>query len=161
MSFQQFGEAADRLVRPPNIWELMRSFSVQSPHLAGFEATLFNLRVILRREGGDGLLMLHAGYIGDGPSVPGIVPRWIIDADDEKIAAAAWVHDGLYHLCRSGQIKDWQALRAAADLLFYEMMVAKGVPRWRAKLAYWALRVGGARSAEPRPDIEQHVRVLP
>ena len=71
------------------------------------------------------------------------------------------MHDACYDPCRRGLIEDWQAFRAKADLLFHEIMVAKGVPRWRAKLAYWALRLRGSSAARPQPDVEQRVRVLP
>lgn len=157
MSFELHGIVEDHPLKSGG-WELLRSFSLRSPQLVGFHAELQSKRVAIVD---DGLLLVHANYRGDGASVPGFVPRWLIDAEDEKITAAWWVHDALYDLCRSGQIKEWEALRAVADQLFYEIMISRGVPKWRAKGAYLVLRWRGAYAARPQPDVELKVRVAP
>lgn len=51
------------------------------------------------------------------------------------------VHDALYQLIRDGLLD--RQYREAADRLFHDMLLERGVWRIVAWVAYWAVRVGG------------------
>lgn len=90
-----------------------------------------------------------AGFAHDGPSVPRLVPAWLVTPSDCGEVAAA-VHDYLY---RSGGVGrgECRYSQKRADQLMRDLMLDDGVPPWRAHLVYAALRCFGA-GAWQSPD---------
>ena len=86
-----------------------------------------------------GLLTVRAGYAWDGPSGPVI--------DRRATMRASLVHDALYQLLRHTWLMPSQ--KDAIDLLFRDMCIEDGVPRWLAVLYYRALRRWGASATDP------------
>jgi hypothetical protein len=74
-------------------------------------------------------------FITDFASVPrsfwGIIPPW------GKYGKAAIVHDYLY--CTKTYLND-TCTRQLADEIFYEAMLVLKVPKWQAKVMYYAVR---------------------
>ena len=86
-----------------------------------------------------------AGFSTDFASVPWLFRR-ILPRSGEYNAAAI-VHDYLYS-CRS-------VPRKAADQIFLEAMHDVGVPGWKAKAMYSAVRLGGGRAYKYPPRAPQ------
>lgn len=85
---------------------------------------------------------IEAGYQFDLASVPRFA--WRIVAPFELGSVAPLVHDRLYEL--KGVLPgNAPVSRKEADLIFREIMKMEGVKKWRRNVAYWALRIGGAR----------------
>lgn len=92
-----------------------------------------------------GLLILHPGFVWDGPSGP------TVDTLDSMIGAA--LHDALYRMHRQHKIPgSW---RDEADDLAYRVWLQCGMYRPRARLWYRGLRVGAryAWTGEPDPIV--------
>lgn len=75
------------------------------------------------------------GYQTDGASIPR--PFWFVVGSPfaPDVIRAAIVHDYLY--------SHRKVTRLEADDLLYEVMVADGVPRWRALVIHLAVRAFG------------------
>lgn len=86
-----------------------------------------------------GGITVPVGFESDGASVPRFFWRVVFPPGDEHALRAAFFHDWIYRTHPAG----WS--RAAADNLFYSLLVADGVPKTRAKLAYWGVRLFGSR----------------
>ena len=72
----------------------------------------------------------------DGCSVPSVFrPLLPAENDDERMVCD--LHDELYH----GD--DPKVDRAAADRRLYENLVAVGMPKWKATLYWFGVRIGG------------------
>lgn len=71
-------------------------------------------------------------FITDLASTPWLVKPLLTGVEDR---ACGVIHDFLY--CQN------KLPRAQCDDLFHEMLLVAGVDRWRARLMYWGLRVGG------------------
>lgn len=69
-------------------------------------------------------------FKSDGVSVPRMFWRLLFPKADEKALAAGIAHDYIYRTHLNGWTK------AAADKMFYAVMVENGVPKWKAYLAY-------------------------
>ena len=95
----------------------------------------------------DWTLRIQAGFLHDGASIP----RWAWSLSglrpDGLIRAAALAHDALYRY--GGKLPMHWILpaktftRKEADGLFYDLMREAGISRWRAYVAYKAVRAGG------------------
>lgn len=74
--------------------------------------------------------IFEPGFITDFASVPWYF-RNIVDNDDHRVAPAALIHDYLFatHRLPFKQTND----------LFHKILLDCGYPRWRARLAYWAV----------------------
>lgn len=83
-------------------------------------------------------LEIPAGFQSDGASVPRFFWRVVFPPGDVHALAAAFLHDYIYRTHPTG----WT--RKAADDLFLETLIADGVPKRRAYLAYWGVRIFGA-----------------
>lgn len=108
---------------------------------------------------GGTLFQFRDGFRYDRSSIPEVVPSWIISKDDLGCRAPA-VHDGLSRCAgvpedaeeQSGDpqrmvVYPWRRYtRDEADEVFRQMLREDGVVRWRARAAWIALRIGGARS---------------
>ncbi|HAP0136057.1 TPA: DUF1353 domain-containing protein [Escherichia coli] len=79
------------------------------------------------------VIEVPAGYVTDLASVPRIL--WVVFPPHGRYAKAAIVHDWLYD----------NALRtkAEADRIFLDAMTVLGVPCWRRRLMYLAVRLFG------------------
>ena len=76
----------------------------------------------------------------DGASTPKIL--WWFFPRDGLHRAAVLIHDWLY--IKKGFITNNQVLsRKKIDIIFYEMLKRYGMKTYKAKLAYWAVRIGG------------------
>jgi len=89
-----------------------------------------------------GNITVPAGFESDGASVPRFFWRLVFPPGDADALRAAILHDYIYREHPAG----WT--RADADRLFYMILVADGVPKFRALLAYWGVRLFGWRSWE-------------
>ena len=100
-------------------------------------------------------LTVPVGFESDGASVPRFFWRLVFPPGDVQALRAAFLHDFIYRTHPEG----WD--RAKADDLFYEVLVADGVPKWRAWLAWSGVRLGGASAwnkAKVNPAAEIHDR---
>lgn len=68
------------------------------------------------------------------------VPRlfWRLCPKKGPYSPAAAIHDFLY---KTGLLS-----KAEADMVFYDLMLRLGVPRWKARLMYWSVRLFGRRA---------------
>lgn len=82
-------------------------------------------------------ITVPAGFESDGASVPRLFWRLVFPPTDTTALRAAVIHDWIYRTHPAG----WT--RAAADDLFYDLLIEDGVPRWRAWLAWSGVRLGG------------------
>lgn len=87
-----------------------------------------------------GELTVPAGFESDGASVPRFFWRVVFPPGDADALRAAILHDYIYREHPEG----WT--RGEADRLFRDVLIADGVPGWRARLAYYAVRIFGWRS---------------
>lgn len=103
-----------------------------------------------------GTLVINAGYAWDGCS-GGVGVFDVSDGDIERdnhdrpqMWEPSLVHDFLYQFereireqwARSGSVMGWREFRRIADGNFYRLALAHHFAR--ARLYYWAVRIGGA-----------------
>ncbi len=81
------------------------------------------------------LIIVPQGFISDGASIPRFFWRLIGSPWSGKYGRAAVVHD---FMCFSKEFT-----RKQADIVFYESMKELGVPYWKRKIMYFAVRFGG------------------
>ena len=105
-------------------------------HQANDRGNVYTLLVPLKW----GELVVPAGFESDGASVPRFFWRAVFPPGDSQALRAAILHDFIYRERPDG----WT--RAAADNLFLEVMLADGVPEFRARLAYAGVRLFGGNS---------------
>ena len=104
-------------------------------HQADDRGNVFTLLEDLRW----GNITVPAGFESDGASVPRFFWRVVFPPGDSQALRAAILHDYIYR----EQPEGWT--RVDADNLFYDVLVADGVPKRRALLAYWGVRIFGSR----------------
>ena len=75
------------------------------------------------------VIAIRDSYAWDGASGP------TIDTKDTMVASL--VHDALWQLIEEGHLPE--KYRKQANSEFYAILIASGVPRWRARLWYWAV----------------------
>lgn len=85
-------------------------------------------------------LVVPVGFKSDGASVPRFFWRLVFPPGDTQALRAAFLHDFIYRTHPAG----WT--RAQADALFRDVLIADGVPKWRAWLAWSGVRIGGAKA---------------
>ena len=88
-----------------------------------------------------GLLTIKKGYAWDGPSA--------IAIDTLNFMRASLLHDALYQLMRT-ELLSKELFRKDADQLLFDICVADGMSRVRAKLAYYAVRLLGDSFADSK-----------
>ncbi len=99
------------------------------------------------RVGGGTVLTAPAGTRTDGASIPRFFWRFIGPPMTGRYRQAAVIHDAAYtgvlkwHI--NGALTPYD--RKSADALFLKLMEALGVPWWRRKLMYTAVRCFGAK----------------
>jgi len=80
-------------------------------------------------------LIVPIGTVTDGASVPWML-RWLFPQQG-RYTRASLAHDYLYdNDIGSRQVADWD---------FYYWMLNDNVPRWKAQLFFFAVRIGGKR----------------
>jgi len=104
-------------------------------HQTDAQGNVYTLRQELRIMPG---LTVPAGFSSDGASVPRFFWRLIFPPGDQKALRAAFVHDWLYRTHPDG----WS--REAADMLFLNLLLKNGMPKFRAVLAWLGVRLFGA-----------------
>ena len=82
-------------------------------------------------------LVVPVGFKSDGASVPRFFWRLVFPPGDVLALRAAFLHDWIYRTHPKG----WD--RKKADALFRDVLIADGVPKWRARLAWLGVRIGG------------------
>ncbi|SMC69553.1 Protein of unknown function [Desulfocicer vacuolatum DSM 3385] len=80
-----------------------------------------------------GQLKIKKGFIWDGPSAPAI--------DTVDFMRGSLVHDALYKLIRDGHLK--KTARKKADRILQRICLEDGMPKIRAFLVYYGLRLFG------------------
>lgn len=85
-------------------------------------------------------LSIPIGFESDGASVPRFFWRLVFPPGDSRALYAAFVHDYVYRTHPRGWTK------ANADKIFEHLLICGGIPRWRAKLAYWGVKFFGSRA---------------
>ncbi len=88
----------------------------------------------------NGTLHIRTGFAWDGAS------GWTIDTKSSMRASA--VHDALYKLIRIGRL-DRVGVREQADEEFLRLCLEDGMWKWRARVWFRALRIGGGPAASP------------
>lgn len=78
-------------------------------------------------------IVVPAGYITDLATIPR--PLWSIFPPHDVYAKAAILHDFLYDNAIGS--------KAEADLVFHEAMLVLGIPKWKAFIFYWGVRLFG------------------
>jgi hypothetical protein len=91
-------------------------------------------------------LVVPWGFRSDGASVPRFFWRLVFPKGDERALRAAFVHDWIYRNHPAGWTKE------EADLLFYELLLEDGVPKWRAWLACQGVNWFGRLAWETRGE---------
>ena len=82
---------------------------------------------------GPDCINVPVGYVSDFASVPRPF-RWLIPKSG-KYNRATVIHDYIY-------THQWHNIpKCRADYIFYEAMGVDGVPKWKRKLMYWAVRL--------------------
>ncbi len=110
--------------------------------ITGVDTKVFNGEgAVIIRLTSDGWLWISKDYTCDGASGP--------TRDDSTSAIGALIHDVYYQLCRLGQFPRSRKERKMIDIEFWVLLRAAGMPRWRARLWYWGVRLGGRKSTLP------------
>lgn len=87
----------------------------------------------------DRTITVPQGFESDGVSTPRFLWSTVSPAIDQRTIRAGIIHDWIYRT----QPEDWT--RGEADALFYDFCREDGLSWWKAKKAYWGLRMfGGA-----------------
>jgi hypothetical protein len=110
--------------REINKLELLEPFQVYSAHL-------------------DSIITVPSGFKFDGESIP-LALQWLVPPFGQSKRGAC-VHDYLYrnhgfHTLTGVRIP---VSRADADAVYHELILAKGLPKWRATVRYYTLRAVG------------------
>lgn len=88
----------------------------------------------------NGTICVKKNFITDGASRPQATGS-LCNRMSGPEAEAAVLHDWLYSRDSGPGLR-----RKQADQLFYDAMIAEGVSKWRAKLIYAGVRMGGQKS---------------
>lgn len=97
----------------------------------------------------DGVLSVAPGYLWDGSSGP------TVDGPADPVPSL--VHDVLYEAMRARKLGI--DVRQRVDRLYADMLMTRGMPRWRAMMRYYALRVFGGFAASPKFGPRYPIRV--
>lgn len=88
----------------------------------------------IKKKGGD-TIVVPAGFVTDGASIPSFAWSIIGGPMTGKYVAAAILHDWLYH------IKTYS--RERSDLIFLEAMAVLKVSKLKRNIIYWMVRIFG------------------
>ena len=109
---------------------------IHSEDERGNVCTLQNRHGLLIKWNGERLLVPR-GFESDGASVPRLFWRLVFPTIDPQALRAAIAHDYIYRT----QPEGWE--KEDADEMFYDLLIEDGVPKWRAWIAYQAVRLCG------------------
>lgn len=79
----------------------------------------------------------NAGLLTDGASIPGVFQPFVGKPFDQSFIKAAVIHD---HYC-DRKVRSWRQTHR----VFYEGLIAEGVPESKAKTMYFAVLLGGPK----------------
>jgi hypothetical protein len=85
-------------------------------------------------------IIVPKGFKTDLASIPKLL-RWFVSNDDGRIRSPAIVHDWVYY--NRGRVGEKLYSRQDADNLFYRTLRFLKVSKGKAKLMYYAVRLGG------------------
>ena len=106
-------------------------------HKTDERGNFFTLREPLWIDWGGRLLIVPYGFESDGASVPRFFWRLVFPPSDNRALRAAFAHDYIYRTHPAGWTK------AEADAMFFDLLVADGIPVFRAYLAYLGVHFFG------------------
>ena len=86
----------------------------------------------------DGVLTVRKNYTWDGASGPSF--------DSKSTFSASLIHDALYNLMRENLLD--RRHRKRVDQIFYEILISRGMSKFRARIWYRAVRKGAANAAK-------------
>lgn len=78
------------------------------------------------------------GFVTDGASIPKFFWFFIGSPFDPQFAEAAVLHDWMYSSSSNHALN-----RLATDIVFKQMLLKAGVPKWKARLMYFAVACFG------------------
>jgi len=105
----------------------------------------------------EGLLIVKAGYVWDGPS--GKILGIDFTPDNEYSMRGSLIHDALYEFMRKGKIDtEW---RLTADILFKNALIEDGMSTIQARIWFLAVRRFAKDYADPKNAREALVAPLP
>ena len=107
-------------------------------HQSDEYGNVFTLREKLEIRWNGKWLIVPVGFKSDGASVPRFFWRIVFPPGDNRALRAAFAHDWIYRMHPEGWTK------AEADQMFYDLLIADGIPVINAKLAYWGVRLFGS-----------------
>ena len=90
-----------------------------------------------------GILTIPKGFITDGASCPKILWSLCSPMSGPQVEGAI-LHDFLYS--KDSDVLGLKFNRKTVDDLFYDAMILEGTKKWRAKLIYLGVRIGGNKS---------------
>ena len=99
-------------------------------------ASAWQVRIRYRHE--EAVLTILPGFTFDGASIPRVLWRLCGTPMDAPRVVAALAHDWLYAAHKT--------TREAADFVYYDLMRAVGIPRWKCLLELTALRWCGGKA---------------
>ncbi len=107
------------------------------------------------------IITVKPGATTDGASIPRMFWDTIGGPFSGAYIAAALIHDQLYVT----QGYDGFFSRKEVDQIFHRAMLSLGVSEWRARVMYWAVRIGGgsgwSKHTEDEVDAEmEHIEVM-
>lgn len=91
-------------------------------------------------------VFVPSGFVTDFASVPRIL--WPLFPPYGRYGKAAVVHDWLYahKWLFDKNAERMKITKEQADTIFYEAMLVLDVPKWKAKLMYWAVKMFGKKA---------------
>lgn len=111
----------------------------------GFDTHMLELEVPFSVYSGylDTIITVPSGFVFDGESIP-LFLQWLSPPFGDSKRGAC-VHDYLYR--HAGYYDNYGAFhpvsRFQADNVYHELILANGLPAWRANIRYYTLRVAG------------------
>lgn len=105
---------------------------------------------------GGEVLRVPQGFEFDGASIPKMA-QWLIGPPMGKYALAANIHDWLY---MSRLLGDTKKGRKQADKLFKTVLIQLGISRWRTKMMFLAVRIGGSNPYHQSDESKQCFRLF-
>ena len=111
---------------------------IEVHHSSDENGNVFTLMETIEIEWNGRSVTVPKGFRSDGASVPRFFWRVVFPPGDHRAMRAAFAHDYIYRIHPDGWTK------AAADLMFYGLLIRGGIPEIRAWLAYLGVRLFGS-----------------
>ncbi len=108
---------------------------LDSPHVSPVNNENYRLDHAVRVTADGYLVTVEAGFVTDGASIPRLLWRVVGHPFMGLVLLPAIIHDALYQS---------EALpRDVCDRIFFDLLVANGVNKNKARVMYWGVRIGG------------------